>query len=723
MRPVLLTALMSVVVTLFAGTIGRADEPPPDDGLFITVATPITDAVQQRVIETIKRAKADRKVRKIVLDFNPDNRDAATREPGACYNLTEFLLSQRDLKTVAFVHKKVSRHTVLPVLACSELVMARDGKIGEVLPDAEPGQPTEAQLLLYGRAAGKNRSGLILKMLDPRVEVVRAVDRVGGVWYIDRRQEAELANDGLTLDAQPLLPAGTLALLTAEQALKFGLCKVIKDSRQELAEAYQMSPNSLREDPLQGRSPRAWLIEVRGPLERGLAESLRRRIRAAIAQNANVLIFRLDSRGGDPGVARELADHIRTLKDDIEQLPVLSIAFVPTDAPDLATFLAFGCSEIVLAPKSKLGFFEDYLRKSPQERNGLQEALSDLAKEQGYSPLIARGMFDTELVLYRARSVKGNEYRIITEDEYKADQAGEKKWNANPILIKTSGQLLHLDGGRGEGKNARDLGVARFVVEDAADIKELCSHYGLEPARVRHSGPDWLDNFAAFLRWPAVAVMLIMLGVGCLIIELKVPGLGLPGVTSALCFVLFFWSQSQLSGQYTVLAILLFVLGLVMIGIEIFLIPGFGIVGFSGVVLVLAGLGLATVERIPQSSQEWVGFGNTVTTFGLSMIAASVGAMVFARYLPHIPYANRLMLVPPTDKTEGADDEPALPGVAEAAALLGAIGVAATPLRPAGMAHLGDQFVDVMTEGDFVNAGDRIQVIEVEGNSIKVKRI
>jgi hypothetical protein len=94
-------------------------------------------------------------------------------------------------------------------------------------------------------------------------------------------------------------------------------------------------------------------------------------------------------------------------------------------------------------------------------------------------------------------------------------------------------------------------------------------------------------------------------------------------------------------------------------------------------------------------------------------------SFTIARYLPNIPYANRLMLQPPSDTPNEAD----LPGTAEAASLLGAIGTSATPLRPAGMAQFGDRYVDVVSEGDFINSGSRVQVIEVAGTRIVVKEI
>ena len=103
-------------------------------------------------------------------------------------------------------------------------------------------------------------------------------------------------------------------------------------------------------------------------------------------------------------------------------------------------------------------------------------------------------------------------------------------------------------------------------------------------------------------------MVLVMLGITCLILELKMPGVGLPGVVAAICFVLFFWSHSQLHGQITWLAILLFVLGLLLIGLEVFVLPGFGVAGISGMLLVLAASAWWPTAT-GRAATEWVGFG------------------------------------------------------------------------------------------------------------------
>jgi len=333
--------------------------------------------------------------------------------------------------------------------------------------------------------------------------------------------------------------------------------------------------------------------------------------------------------------------------------------------------------------------------------------------------VLIQGLFDPSLEVYRVRSKVGTiERRFVTKEDWDLDQQGDRRWE-NEGQVKAPGQLLDLTASK-----AKDYGVARYVVDNPRDPKELYALYGIDPQRVRQAGPDWLDGLANFLGDPAVAIILVIVGISCLILELKMPGVGIPGVIAALCFVLFFWSQSQMNGQITLLAVLLFLLGLVLIAIEVFLIPGFGVIGVSGVALVLVGLGLATVDRLPQTSQEWANFGGTMSSFGFGLVVATGLAFVVARYLPSIPYANRLVLAPPGERAEAeVETDLTASGSGEMASLLGAVGTAATMLRPAGMAQFGDAYVDVVTEGGFVPAGTRVQVVEIEGHRVVVKEV
>src|SRR5262249_25685258 len=158
---------------------------------------------------------------------------------------------------------------------------------------------------------------------------------------------------------------------------------------------------------------------------------------------------------------------------------------------------------------------------------------------------------------------------------------------------------------------------------------------------------------AAFLQKPVVSLFLIMIGITCLILELKMPGVSLPGVIAAVCFVLYFWAQSQqLSGPIITLAILLFVLCLMLLALEVFLLPGFAVPGISGGILIIVSLALATLEKKPETTEEWISFGRMLGAVGMSLAGAIAMAFVLAWYLPSIPLANRLVLRPPTESRD-----------------------------------------------------------------------
>jgi membrane-bound serine protease (ClpP class) len=722
------------------------EDAPFREGLFISVRNPITSEGVNRIKAEVDRVlfREERPVRIFVFDFNPSRGSfsypSSTQDYGPCADLAEFLLELPNkaagLLTVAFVHQDVTGHTVLPVLACNEIVMSRDGRIGAVMRD-QPGRLRRDKIEFYqevARARGLSPV-LILKMLDPDVEVVEGT-RLGSVFYLDRRDLKNAPVPGVVVNQhEPVagLEAGKLALYSAEDARKkFGLCKLIKESRREVAEAYQLSPSSLREDPLEGREPVAERIIIRDPINAALEETLRRQVRQALARNVNFIIFQMESRGGDTLIGRDVADFIRGLKDDKGETPVMTVAYIPDRAPDAATFIALGCTEIIMAERAEIGDFERFVYErrgwgagkvevSPKQYSAVRESLVGLAEEQGYSPLLARGMLDRQVTIYRVQSQKGQGgWRLMTGEEYEADQAGAAEWG-NKQLIKAggaNGKLLRLT-----GEQARSLGLARDL---AVDFNDLCRLYGLEREKVRDAGFDFLYALGNFLRHPAVGVFLIMIGIACLILELKLPGVSLPGVISALCFVLYFWAHSQLSGQITMLAILLFVLGLVLLGLEIFVLPGLGVTGISGIALMIVSLALATLEKKPETTQEWVNFGGSLGAVGLSLVGAIGLAAIVGWYLPSIPYVNRLILKPPTEAEETADVDATMRGEGfgpDRSALLGAVGVAATALRPAGIARIGDEFVDVVTEGGYIHAGTRVQIIEMEGTRVVVKEV
>ena len=713
-----------VLAFLAAPLALRAQPPAREEGLFISLQPPITREVVNRVKAATERAleAKDPPIRKIIYDFNPGGRASTSTDYGDCRDLADYLQKRRTIKTVAFVHGEVTGHAVLPVLACQEIVMSREAMLGDALRGAtEPLE--EDQIRFYETVTrGRKATAVIMKMIDPAVVLVEAARMEGGgATFIDQRRRAEEQKRGiLATNKEPILPAGAIGYYNALQAQRLGLCDLTAESKNALVEAYSLTPSSLRGDPLEGRDPIAERVVINEPFNRALRETLERRMRQAIGRRgANVFVLQLESSSGDTQEARDFADFLRKLKDDEGGSSVMTIAYIPERAPGALAMVALGCTEIVMGPKAEFGDFEPLLQQragdKPQDRfNMLQKSLSGLAQEQGYSELAVDGMLDPDLVIYRVRSQKGAaQWRLVTEAELAADQAGPRVWDEqSKALIKPAGRLLKLD-----ANMAKELGFARHIVPNE---KELYQIYGLK--KVRDISFDFLYELATFLRYPFVSIVLIMVGVTGLILELKMPGVSFPGILAALCFVLYFWAQSQLAGQIIMLAILLFILGLILIVLEIFVLPGFGMAGISGIVLVIVSLGLATLEKRPETSTEWMSFGRTLGGVGVGLLGAMGLAGIAAWYLPNIPYANRLVLRPPQEHDEEhAETDGVSPG--DFVSLLGAIGSAATTLRPAGIARFGDRFVDVVSEGSLIEMGSRVQVVEIEGNRIVVKEI
>lgn len=723
-------ALASVLA--LAGT--AAAQNAGDRGLYINVPSPLTSeaiAGIQRRLAPVQGAQG-RGPSVVVFDFNPGEKDAASADYGQCYNLANEIAKLLTTRTVAYVHGKVTGHLVLPVLTCQQVVCGPQGAVGEVIGANDPPlknlevQPYES---FIGQAHPAHLA-VARKMFDRNVQL-RKGKKGDTTWYVDLRERAKAEKDGVKVTdtgALPAVPDDRVALFTAGQLSEFDLSRTV-GSRQDVFDAFGLTAAALKDDAATDRPTSAIRYILKGPIDAGVREAVGRVVKDAVRKKTTILFLQLECAGGDLEAARGLAQDLLEFKSGDDGIRV--VAFIPDKAPDTAAIVALGCAEIVMskrkdattaggdpAPEAEFGDFEAALGKpgTPGAPNVdfWVRSLRELAEAHGYPPLLIDAMLkrDVEILLVHKWNEPGLGDRLMTDADYQQNKTELRSNGA----IKQKGQLLKLS-----ATLAEKLGLARFTV-DSRDPADLYAKYGLDPAKVKDAAPSALDRFAEFLKIPAVTVLLVVIGFTGLILELKVPGTTVPGIVAALCFILVFWAHTQFSGQVAVLAGLLFILGLILILLEVFVLPGIGAAGICGVLCMLVALGLVTFNEIPSTTDGWIKFGGRIATYLVGMIASVGLAFLIARFLPNIPYANRLMLIPPGDKP-GAEAEFALPGAALAASLLGAVGTSVTVLRPAGSVRFGDQFIDVVTDGGFVPAGSRVQVIEVEGTRIVVKEV
>lgn len=697
-----------------------------DRGLYVAVPHPLTSEGYTRIKNSVDAARAKGADRPawVVFDFTPNGKDAHNpTDTSQAGDLAQYIAGLTDVKTVAFLTRKAHGHTPLPILACQDIVMGKDASLGEVVgpadPPLAPRQAKDYKDIL--EAKRPTQMAAVRKMYDPKVRLARGKKGNGDV-LIDLNNKAE--REGV-VNPQPVagFAEDGIALYKPTAAQDLGLCRGVRDTRTELADLLGIAPSSLRDDPLNGRPPEAFRYTLSGAIDNGVKESLKRTLRGVVDRKGNIVFLQLECAGGDLEAARELAEELIKFQKPEQGEGLKIVAFVPNSAPDTAAIVALGCTEIVLSrrtdakagddapPQADIGDFSNALTTNPQAAGVLAGSLRKLAEEQGYPPLLAEAMVRKDVAVVFARSkVDQRKTKLLTQEEY---DAAKGEW-VTPEVVKPKGELLKLTADKAER-----FGLAKTTA--TRDLDELMAKYGVEASRVKDATPAWLDRLAAFFRDPTVTVLLFVLGIAGMILEMKLPGAVVFGVVSALAFICIFWAHTQFSGQLAVLAGLLFLLGLVLVLLEVFVIPGVGAPLIFGIILMVGSVALITVERIPDTGAEWMKLGGRMTQYLFAMVGGFVLALVAARYLPSLPIANKMFL-PPADADPQADAV-LLPGAAQAAALLGAVGVTSTVLRPAGTVQFGDAFVDVVTDGGYVPAGTKVQVIEVEGTRIVVKAV
>ena len=263
-------------------------------------------------------------------------------------------------------------------------------------------------------------------------------------------------------------------------------------------------------------------------------------------------------------------------------------------------------------------------------------------------------------------------------------------------------------------------------------LDELKARLGIPPeTELQPIGRTWVDTLVFLLNTDGAMFLLITMGIVFIYLELHFMT-GLLGILSAVCFGLFFWSRF-LGGTAGLLEVTLFLLGVACILMEVLVIPGFGVFGVSGGLLVVASLILAanTISSAASTSQNLEAMTHTLGTLAASAACVIAAAVALNRFLPQVPFLRHMILTPPGLPASDDPDSPRLapeytladsrPGSEAYAQLVGERGTAATALRPAGKAQIGQCYVDVISDGPYIPAGTPIEVVEVRGNKVTVR--
>jgi len=403
-------------------------------------------------------------------------------------------------------------------------------------------------------------------------------------------------------------------------------------------------------------------------IDLGLAPYISRVISDAEKDNAEAVIFKINTFGGRVDAATQIKDAIIGTK-------LLTIAFINNRAISAGALIALSCKKIIMVPGGSIGaatvVSQTGEKVGEKYQSFMRSEMRSTAEKNGRRTDIAQGMVDERIVI--------------------------------PGLVDST-QLVTLT-----SEEALKYGIADTLLNN---IDEVFAYFNLQDTEKIYQKSNWAEEVVRFLNNPIVSSILIMIGFFGLIAEIKSPGWGVPGTAGLIALVLFFGS-SYILQLASIIEILMFVAGLVLLILEIFVIPGFGITGISGIILILASIFLSLVGGDPFFDTNAVSMA--IVQLSIALLAAIVLIFVLARFLPKSNIFKKFIL---SEEEKAASGYTSRTNLSE---LLGAEGIALTTLRPAGTAEFNGKRIDVVTDSEYIEHGKPVIVTAVEGMRVVVR--
>jgi len=417
-----------------------------------------------------------------------------------------------------------------------------------------------------------------------------------------------------------------------------------------------------------------YVAPINGVIDLGLAPYVERVLREAKAAGAAAVVLEINTFGGR-------VDGAVQIRDALLAAEVRTIAYINRRAISAGALISLAAEQIVMAGGGTIGAATPVQGGQPgaaaqpvQEKtvSYVRKEFRATAESRKRPPLIAEAMVDADV------EIKG---------------------------VIEKGKLLTL---------TTDEAIKLKVADRRADTLEAAlDGLGLGEAEVRRVPLNWAEHLVRWLTHPVVSSLLMTVAMLGIIVELRTPGFGIAGALGITSLALFFWGHwlVQLAGWEE---LLLVVVGLILLAAELFVIPGFGIAGVLGIAAIVGALALSMLGS--GASPQFMLFA--LVRVGAALLVALIASLVLLRFLPRLPVGRQLVL-----QTELGTDSGYASAPASDRQLLGKRGRALSPLHPAGIAEIDGHRVDVVSEGDLIEAGNEVEVIRVDSNRVVVKTI
>jgi membrane-bound serine protease (ClpP class) len=408
-------------------------------------------------------------------------------------------------------------------------------------------------------------------------------------------------------------------------------------------------------------SPRVFVIPVESTIDLGLASFIDRSYKEAEALAVDLVLLEIDTPGGRVDAAQEI-------KKTITNSPLSTAALVKGGAISAGAYITLACPKIAMVPGSTIGDAEPRIGDERADEKFVSYWASEMgatAERNGRDRTIAMAMADRDLEI--------------------------------PGLVE-KGKLLTLT-----YQQALEYRFTDYVVQDQAEFLEILNLSGAEVLEAQLSTAEKITRIVTN---PYISTLLLTLGIAGILIEILTVGWGIAGFVGLASLALYFGGHI-LAGFTGWEAILLFLLGLILLCVEIFM-PGFGIFGFGGI----ASISLSIILSAP----SWEA---GIISLVLAILGTIILIILSLKLLTKRKFWDRLVLGTKYKKEEGY-----IPQGEDLSIHLGKRGEAITILRPAGTVMLDDGTrLDVVTDGSFIQKGERIEIIKVEGIRLIVRAI
>ena len=420
---------------------------------------------------------------------------------------------------------------------------------------------------------------------------------------------------------------------------------------------------------------KVFVVPIESEIDNRAARHFSLAQRQASEAGADILVVKLNTFGG----ALDAADSIRTA---LLRCPLPTVAFVDVNAASAGALIALACDSVYMAPAASMG--------SATVVNGAGEPMPE--KYQSYMSTIMRATAE-----HHGRRAEG-------------DSTG---WRRDPAIAASM-----VNPEESVSLTARQALACGYADGMAPDLNAVLADLQRSGEEVQYYQSSLTDDILGFLSNAAVRAVLIMLIIGGLYMEMHTPGLGFAGAVASVAAILYFL-PGLIIGTMPAWVVLCLIAGVVLIALEIFVVPGFGVTGIAGIIAVAVALtGVMTTSDAVTGIDDIGAILRSVGIVAIGAVAAAAlvlyltssrGPKVFRRH-------TELMTELTVDKGFiGVDLSPRQ--------YIGAVATTLTEMRPAGKIQIGDQTFDAVSTGEFIGRRRKVQVVRYENAQLYVTPI